>query len=57
MRGQGIPVEIKRKIAEYFTAHRYNKKSRTEARKIFAEMAKTDKKLDKYVDQNFKLTF
>ena len=45
-RGEGISVEIKRKIAEHFTEHRYNKKSRTEAQKIYAEMAKTDRKLN-----------
>ena len=49
MRGQGYPVEIKRKIAENFAEHGYNKQSRKEAQKIYSEMAGTDKMMDRYV--------
>ena len=49
MRGQGYPIEIKRKIAEHFAENGYNKKSRKVANEIYAKMSATDKKMDPYV--------
>ena len=49
MRGKGFPVEIKRKIAENFAEHGYNKQSRKEAQQIYGKMTGTDRQMCRYV--------
>ena len=49
MRGKGFPVEIKRKIAENFAEHGYNKQSRKEAQQIYGRMTGTDRQMCRYV--------
>ena len=54
-RGQGIPIEIRRKIAKYFEEHGYDEESKLAAREMYEELSKSDrfidrKKSDRFID-------
>ena len=46
-RGQGIPIEIRRKIAKYFEEHGYDEESKLAAREMYAELSKSDRFIDR----------
>jgi len=42
-RGKGIPIEIRRKIAEYFEEHGFNEESKLAAREMYEKLSKSDR--------------
>ena len=47
IRGKGIPIEIRIKIARYFEEHGFDKKSRLAAREMYEELSKSDRFIDR----------
>ena len=43
IRGKGIPIEIRIKIARYFEEHGFDKDSKLAARKMYEELSKSDR--------------
>ena len=46
-RGEGIPIEIRKKIAQYFEEHGFDAASKLAARKIYEELSKSNRFLNK----------
>ena len=46
-RGKGIPIEIKKKIAEFFNENGFNKKTRKAAREIYEDSSKSGRYFDR----------
>ena len=46
-RGKGIPLEIKRKIAQHFDEHGFNKSARKSAQDMYDKMSETPRLLDR----------
>ena len=46
-RGEGIPIEIRTKIARYFEEHGYGKESILAAREIYEKLSKSDRFIDR----------
>ena len=43
IRGKGIPIEIRIKIARYFEEHGFDKNSKLAAREMYKELSKSDR--------------
>ena len=44
-RGTGIPIELKRKLAEHFEKNGFTKKSRMEAQTLYESLSNSDRYL------------
>ena len=44
-RGAGIPIEIKKKLAEHFEKNGFTKKSRLEAQTLYESLSNSDRYL------------
>ena len=43
MRGQGIPIHIRREIAKLFKASGFTKSTKLEAQKLYEDLSKSDR--------------